>query len=498
MNRLIDWLGEWNPQLFRELKGRIKQRNILTVTALSFIGQVLLLRSFYYLKMDWFSLFMALTWIVPLLLFAGGGYLLSGDIIAENRRGTLNFIRLSPHSSQSILLGKTLGVPALLYFAIALVLPLHLWSAIAAGIPVGWFLSFYMLVGVGCFFGYCVALRGPLVAKSPVTAMGSGILGGFLAIPYISFILAQFDWSTLRYSGIDWQWFFLPVGRQPVLALIWMLFTIGVVDRWMWKSLNNGFFNYHFQSELSKRQTYTLVAGFEIWLMGLFWPFLNMSGHDSHLLYALVMVILGLNIPLFIVISTAIAPGQQGVEDKEATSQKPEQRRRNKEGKGIGFQIVLPRWSDIMWAKKSPSRVAIAFYFAIALWLPWLVLFPANLQAKLKAISMCLLTINSIGLYIIFIMMVALLFYSPRLIFRHIGSLVLAISLPLICLYLSTEQSAPISVWELFKLGSYLTQIIETQATVFVLFCFLIQSIVINRIVAKLHPHMKKPIPSLL
>ena len=37
----IDNLGEWNPQLLRELKGRLKPRNILIATAISMVGQLL-------------------------------------------------------------------------------------------------------------------------------------------------------------------------------------------------------------------------------------------------------------------------------------------------------------------------------------------------------------------------------------------------------------------------------------------------------------------------
>uniref|UniRef100_A0ACD5H1H9 Uncharacterized protein n=1 Tax=Desertifilum tharense IPPAS B-1220 TaxID=1781255 RepID=A0ACD5H1H9_9CYAN len=40
-----------------------------------------------------------------------GAYWLIDDLGKEERRGTLNFIRLSPQSAQSIFLGKLLGVP---------------------------------------------------------------------------------------------------------------------------------------------------------------------------------------------------------------------------------------------------------------------------------------------------------------------------------------------------------------------------------------------------
>jgi hypothetical protein len=43
---LVNQVGEWNPQLFREIKGRLKPRNILIAVTLSLVGQMLVLMSF--------------------------------------------------------------------------------------------------------------------------------------------------------------------------------------------------------------------------------------------------------------------------------------------------------------------------------------------------------------------------------------------------------------------------------------------------------------------
>ena len=40
--RIIDKVGELNPQLFREIKGRLQVKNVALVSAFSIIGQVLL------------------------------------------------------------------------------------------------------------------------------------------------------------------------------------------------------------------------------------------------------------------------------------------------------------------------------------------------------------------------------------------------------------------------------------------------------------------------
>ena len=147
---LIDRLGDWNAQLFRELKGRLTLRRVLIAAGSSLAVQTLMLGmvsdercayqdtfacSQYYVEINWLPLFMMLTSMMSVLLFAGGAYLTIDDWAREERRGTLNFIRLSPQSSQSILWGKLLGVPALIYLAVGVAIPLHLIAAIAAGIP---------------------------------------------------------------------------------------------------------------------------------------------------------------------------------------------------------------------------------------------------------------------------------------------------------------------------------------------------------------------------
>jgi hypothetical protein len=38
---LLDEIGNWNPQLFRELKGRLKSGNVAVVSALSICGQLM-------------------------------------------------------------------------------------------------------------------------------------------------------------------------------------------------------------------------------------------------------------------------------------------------------------------------------------------------------------------------------------------------------------------------------------------------------------------------
>ena len=173
----MNQLGNWNPQLLRECRGRLKPRSVVATITLSLIGQTLLVlgiwvaASYSSESRKWFDLFKILTHTLPYILFISGSYSLVGDLTQEERRGTLGFIRLSPRPSHSILLGKLLGAPILPYLGIALVVPLHLLAAVVAGIPLGLVLSFYLLTIAGAAFLFSGAMLFALVGGA-ATARG--------------------------------------------------------------------------------------------------------------------------------------------------------------------------------------------------------------------------------------------------------------------------------------------------------------------------------------
>src|SRR4028118_484094 len=99
---LLDRIGEINPQLFRELKGRLKVRNVTSAVTISLLGQLLLLR---FGLQDYPAIQQIFSFISVIVMFAllvMGTYMLISDLAREERRGTLNFIRLSPQSARSI------------------------------------------------------------------------------------------------------------------------------------------------------------------------------------------------------------------------------------------------------------------------------------------------------------------------------------------------------------------------------------------------------------
>jgi hypothetical protein len=253
LTKLIDNLGEWNPQLFRELKGRLKPRYIAIAATISIVGQFLIY--LYYLgslpisqdeyhryctgspppssyqysysyskgycitgqwgnidifhQLWWLDMFICLSVIGIFVLLLTGIYMLITDLSKEEQRGTLNFIRLSPQTAKSIFIGKILGVPILLYLVIALALPLHLIAGLSAHIPLHLILMFYGVLGCSCALFYNLALWFGLISRGLggfQAWLVSGGMFGFLSIMTSAVINGYYNSETL----LDWLVLFYP------------------------------------------------------------------------------------------------------------------------------------------------------------------------------------------------------------------------------------------------------------------------------------------------
>ncbi len=257
----IETLGDWNPQLLRELQGRLKPRNLILAGAISLCGQLLLFITFLgrlpkgtldqptefpqsdpyctgfitygndrkcladaagELVIDWqkWSLdwFLVLSIIGIFGLIVAGTYLLIDNLAYEERNGTLNFIRLSPRSPQNILWGKMLGVPILLYVVALLAAPLHLWAGFAAHISLIRILSFYGILAISCLFFYSFSLLFGLINFGGLSRfqalLGSGIV--FLVILVGSH-------NAVIGDPLDWLKIF-----SPILILQYLIAATGI------------------------------------------------------------------------------------------------------------------------------------------------------------------------------------------------------------------------------------------------------------------------------
>ncbi len=260
---LVNQLSEWNPQLFRELKGRLNPRNILIAVVTSLLGQLLLLMSFTNLlptappmgedytpisnryctgeqlyssylskpiclriagdsfginwQLWWQDVFVWLSILGIFALLVGGTYLLVNDLSKEEHRGTLNFLRLTPESSTRILIGKLLGVPSLLYLVGFLALPLHFVAGLSGQIPLSLILGYYSILGASCLFFYSVALLFGLVGSwlgSFQVWLGSGAVLMFLSFMTV---LVYNRGLIFMQSPTDWLTLFAPLTVLPYL-----------------------------------------------------------------------------------------------------------------------------------------------------------------------------------------------------------------------------------------------------------------------------------------
>ncbi len=411
---LLNRLGEWNPQLFRELKGLSKPRHLLLTVASSLVSQFLILvpsLEQYCVssgsndcaqlgwEIQWSFVYRTLNWILPFFLLVGGVYLLMSNLGKEERQGTLNFIRLSPQSSQSILIGKLLGVPALIYLGIILAVPLHAVSALAQGLPLGWLLATYILWGVGCrlFYSFAILIllngaKGGLQSE----VWGGTLLASLCGLFYISLIDFSFDWYQSASGLGNWDWFWLPVGHLPELLLGWIVITLSVATYWIWQADNRLFRNLS-GTVLSKSQSYGLVASFQLWLLGFGLPQINSfsSAAQPAIGYAVLFVV---NPILFLVLNAALSPRRQTLQDWACY------RRQNSSARQRLFKNFLRQ--DLIWGEKSPALVAIAINLLIttAIWIPWILLRLAQIESQgnftpLKVMMGWFLTLNVILIY---------------------------------------------------------------------------------------------------
>ena len=418
----IDRLGDWNPQLLRELKGRLKVRNVLIAIGLSLFGQFLAIATvqrqieqagseysryctgserygeFRCLTdaagqiiinqpLRWFQVFGIISITGFVILLTAGSYLLINDLYQEERRGTLNFIRLSPRSATTVLAGKLLGTPILIYIMALVALPLHLWAASAAGI------SPWVLVG---FYGLLLGICALVYSLSLLYGLTTGWLGGFqpwLGSSLVLIFASMFNVSDeIDFSAFDWfrlfgighlmpylataaqvpnfevlfkfegqgqeRWFTLLIGND-----LWQWMGLAIANAalwlgWTWQALRRSFRSPG-DTLLSKGQSYGLIVCFELMLMGFS---LQDSLGESSLRpadLALMRPVYLLNLFMFLVIIAALAPHRQALQDWARY-----RRDRRSQGRKAWRRSLL---RDLLWQDKSPFLLAIGVNVGIML-----------------------------------------------------------------------------------------------------------------------------------
>jgi len=401
---LLDKIGDWNPQLFRELKGRLKPRNVIISVTISVFGQLLMLLFFYSQIFDrsysqycirssnyqclkdsagnlvinwsewWQNLFGIFCCITTCIILVVGTYMLISDICKEERRATLNFIRLSPRSEVNILTGKLLGVPILLYLAAVLTVPLQLWSGLSAEIPLAKILIFWVIVVASCLLFYSAALVCSLISGGVggfLPWLGSGAVFLFLmlmlsltvnwtSVDEPSAWLRLFSpldsiiylFSSSEGYGEEWlylRWYYLPVGASTVSLIGFTLLNYALWTYWIGQSLKRCFRNPN-ATILSKGQSYLLVACLELVILG--FVLQEPRTFDSYDFQTNLTFLSILNLAVLLVLIALLSPQRQALQDWA----------RYKQLKTRHQTLV----QDLVWGEKSPAVVAIAINLAIA------------------------------------------------------------------------------------------------------------------------------------
>jgi ABC-type transport system involved in cytochrome c biogenesis permease component len=307
LESIFNVIGNINPQLLRELRGRLRPGFIPPFLAVSFLFQLSSLATYYpstnwrgeqnHGALWWATNLAGWNWVTPIAIVVGC-YLLIADWSTEEERGTLNGIRLSPRPAGQILLGKLLGVPIWVYIPLLSLLPLHLVMmmgtgrspvtiasslAISAAQMAFWFVSsllFAALTGKG---KGAKAILGALIVGGVLFCsqqVGNTIDGWSHFLPKQLSLLSP---NLFLVNGSDFD-------SNPLLSKAWLkavagqswfemginstmtgltLFTVGNLTAWCyncWIALSRRFNGY--TTLWSKRHVYLITAWLTILVLG--------------------------------------------------------------------------------------------------------------------------------------------------------------------------------------------------------------------------------------
>ncbi len=544
----IDRVGELNPQLFRELKGRLKPFNLLISMGSSLLLQLIVflfqLREFpdenYYLratyctlgkvyenqeqelykqqslltqKLDnyrqiqlsdnsiipnlelqlqqvrtdlsslqsylsknicpldkidwqlwwrdhWEYTFLTLSVIFIFTLLVGGTYLLISDLAKEEQRGTLNFIRLSPQSETSILTGKILGVPSLIYLFVLTAIPLHFWAGHSAKIASSYILSYYAVIAASCVFFYSAALIFGLVSRwfssfQPWLGSGAVLLFLFMTMTMVSsyghfnnpltWMRLFSPWDITNYlfpnlfhsyrdSSIkELQFFYLPIGKNLITLVGFHLVNYGICSYGIWQAMKRCFRNAD-STILSKGQSYLFVAFVQVMFLGLTISEVN-EKYDIGIIYLIPL----LNFVLVLALTIVLSPHRQTIQDWERY------RHQNHRDKSL--------LQDLVFGEKSPAIVAIVINLLIATTpiMIWILFSPTNFYNDNVDKSKVLLSIVlgfSLMLIYATIAQMMLLIKNPKRYVWAVGTIGVAMFLPSIILsVLGVSPSENPTLW---------------------------------------------------
>lgn len=394
----------------------------------------------------WEYTFLTLSVIFIFTLLVGGTYLLISDLAKEEQRGTLNFIRLSPQSETSILTGKILGVPSLIYLFVLTTIPLHLWAGHSAKIALSYIFSYYAVIAASCVFFYSVALIFGLVSRGfssfqPWLGSGAVLLFLFMTMTMVSsyghfnnpltWIRFFSPWDITNYlfpnlfrsykdSSIQQlQFFYLPIGENFITLIGFHLFNYGICSYGIWQAMKRCFRNTD-STILSKGQSYIFVAFTQVMFWGLTAGTVN-EKYDLGIIFLIAL----LNFALVLTLTIVLSPHRQIIQDWARY------RHQNHRDKSVV--------QDLVFGEKSPAIVAIVINLLIATTpiIIWILFSSTNFYNgsvdKNKVILAMVLALSLMLMYAT-IAQLMLLMKNPKRYVWTVGTIGVAMFLPSIIL----------------------------------------------------------------
>lgn len=394
-DRLLNAIGNFNPQLLRELKGQLKPRNLSLALGLSLLAQGLLYFMYkaalpptdqpfqptYHsyclndgpsnclfdadgvVQVDWvywgtkFSYTLGAGLITILVL--GGVYQLIANYAKERQTGTLDFLRLTPQSGDRIFLGKILGVPAMVYLAVLAALPLHAYLTLMSGSSLLNLTLFYVsAIEIAVLF-FCAAMLIACLGTNQAwlgVLVSSSLLYPTIAILYVLFAIPEEFFGDLANRSTIFQWWTMPLGqsRLALMSFCWVWTGIGIY--WIWQALGRLFRNSK-ATLLSKTQTYWLTGEVTLFWLG-FAVIPSRSGvmNWEAVLYFVSIFYLTITIALNLI----LMPPRQSVQDWARYHHVNAAEALTESGTRRSI------WIDLLIGEKSPPTLAIALQLLAA------------------------------------------------------------------------------------------------------------------------------------
>lgn len=376
-SQLFDRIGNWNPQLLRELRGKWKVRSIAVAVGVPLLACILLvLYQWQRLPSDncvqnfgcaesmevwWLEQFRLLLWSIPTALLSIGTFNLITDLTQESSRGTLNFIRLSPRSSWTIFMGKLIGAPILTYVSVLVLVPFHVVTGLMGGLPLSFFVSFYSLLFAFTFFIFSLAIVFSLLGSGDQKVVGIQAYSGaiffsgltlFAMVPlfmYWNLFTAWFDDWRLLMDGpppprLSIHWWYLSLTENSWFAHGFSLGNAILASAIAWQILKRRFHNPN-AIIISKGLSYISSAYVEVFLIG-FFLYPNFIASEFRIRFPIVFVY-GVNFVIFFALTLACTPLRNSIKE------------------WLNYRNPANLITDLLWLDKTPSPVSIGINLVI-------------------------------------------------------------------------------------------------------------------------------------